>query len=102
MRTGWLASCIAALVAFGLIVRNIQAVWDSPDMTVPKRDIFRLVSDYEAVNSQAEQSPGGDAKPGRYAGVVGGDVLLEAGFAPVLLADAVGSGRARGLHHRHA
>ena len=26
VKTGWLASCIAALVAFGLLVRNIQAV----------------------------------------------------------------------------
>ena len=91
-----------ALVAFGLIERNIEAVRASPAMAVPKRNTFRLFSDYEAVNSQAEQSPGGDAKPGRYAGVVVGEVLLEAGFAPVVLADAVGSGRARGLHHRHA
>ena len=27
VKTGLLASCIAALVAFGLLVRNIQAVW---------------------------------------------------------------------------
>ena len=58
VKTGWLASCIAALVAFGLIVWNIQAVWASPAMPVPKRDTFRLVSDYQAVNSQVEQSPG--------------------------------------------
>ncbi|CAM9295901.1 unnamed protein product, partial [Sphacelaria rigidula] len=25
----WLASCIAVLVAFGLLVRNVQAVWAS-------------------------------------------------------------------------
>ena len=35
VKTGWLASCIAALVAFGLLVRNIQAVWASPAMAVP-------------------------------------------------------------------
>ena len=45
VKTGWLASCIAALVAFGLIVRNIQAVWASPAMAVPQRDTSRLVSD---------------------------------------------------------
>ena len=54
LKTGWLASCIAALVAFGLIVWNIQVVWASPAMAVPKRDTFRLVSDYQAVNSQVE------------------------------------------------
>ena len=102
VKTGWLASCIAALVAFGLLVRNIQAVWASPAMAVPKRDTFRLVSDYQAVNSQVEQSPGGDATPGRHAGVVGGEVLREAGFAPGVLADALGSGGPRGLHNRHA
>ncbi|CAN0182786.1 unnamed protein product [Scytosiphon promiscuus] len=58
VKTGWLASRIAALVAFGLLVNNIQAVWASPAMAVPKLDTFRLVSDYQAVNSQVEQSPG--------------------------------------------
>ena len=57
VKTGWLASCIAALVAFGLIVWNIQAVWASPAMPVPQRDTFRLVSEYQAVNSQVEQTP---------------------------------------------
>ena len=52
VKTGWLASCIVALVAFGLIVRNIEAVRASPAMAVPKRDAFRFVSDYQAVNSQ--------------------------------------------------
>ena len=56
VKTGWLEWCIAALVAFGLIVWNIQPVWASP-ATVPKRDTFRLVSDYQAVNSQVEQTP---------------------------------------------
>ncbi|CAN0485958.1 unnamed protein product, partial [Hapterophycus canaliculatus] len=46
VKTGWLASCIAALVAFGLLVHNIQAVWASPATAVPKLDTFRLVSDY--------------------------------------------------------
>ena len=57
VKTGWLASCIAALVAFGLIVWNIQAVWASPATAVRKRDTFRLVSEYQAVNSQVEQTP---------------------------------------------
>ena len=39
VKTGWLASCIAALVAFGLLVRNIQAVWASPATAVPKRTL---------------------------------------------------------------
>ena len=55
MKTGWLASCITALVAFDLIVRNIQAVRASPAM-VQKKDTFRLVGDYQAVNSQVEQT----------------------------------------------
>ena len=41
-----------------MLVRNIQAVWASPAMAVPKRDTFRLVSDHQAVNSQVQQSPG--------------------------------------------
>ena len=57
MKTGWLASCIVALGAFGLLVRNIQVVWASPAMAVPQRDTSRLVSDYQAVNSQVEQTP---------------------------------------------
>ena len=57
MKTGWLASCIAALVAFGLIAWNIQVVWASLAMAVPKRATFRLVSEYQAVNSQVEQTP---------------------------------------------
>ena len=45
VKTRWLASCIAALGAFGLLLWNIQAVWASSAMEVPKRDTFRLVSD---------------------------------------------------------
>ena len=44
VKTGWLASCIVALVAFGLIVRNIQAVWASPAMAVPKRTTLSVWS----------------------------------------------------------
>ena len=57
VKTGWLASCIVALGVFGLLVRNIQVVWASPAMAVPQRDTSRLVSDYQAVNSQVEQTP---------------------------------------------
>ena len=57
VKTGWLASCIAALGAFVLLVRKFQAVWARPAMEVPNRDTFRLVSDYQAVNSQVEQTP---------------------------------------------
>ena len=58
VKTSWLASCVAALLAFGLVFRNLQAVWSSPAMAVPKKDSFRLVSDYKAVNEQVEKSPG--------------------------------------------
>ena len=44
---------------------------------------------------------GGDGTLRRHAGVVGGEVLREAGSAPGVLADVLGSGGARGLH-RHA
>ena len=58
VKTSWLASCVAALLAFGLVFRNLQAVWSSPAMAVPKKDSFRWVSDYKAVNEQVEKSPG--------------------------------------------
>ena len=57
VKTGWLASCITALVAFVLIVRNIQAVRASPAMAVPKKGHFPFGRDYQAVNSQVEQTP---------------------------------------------
>ena len=50
VKSSWLASCMAALLAFGLVFINVQAVWSSPAMAVPKGDSFRLVSDYKAVN----------------------------------------------------
>ncbi|CAN0360871.1 unnamed protein product, partial [Scytosiphon promiscuus] len=53
VKTGWLASCITALVAFCVL-----AVWASPAMATPRRDTSRLVNDYQAVNSHVEQSPG--------------------------------------------
>ena len=40
VKTGWLASYIAALGAFGLLVRNIQAVWAKPAMAVQKKGHF--------------------------------------------------------------
>ncbi|CAN0092762.1 unnamed protein product, partial [Sphacelaria rigidula] len=58
VKTVWLTSCIAVLVAFGLLIKNIQAVWARPAKAVPERDTFRLASDYQAVNAQVEQSPG--------------------------------------------
>ena len=36
VKTSWLASCVAAPLAFGLVFRNLQAVWSSPAMAVPK------------------------------------------------------------------
>ena len=58
VKTSWLASCVTALLAFGLVFRNLQAVWSRPAMAVPKKDSFRLVSDYKAVNEHVEKSPG--------------------------------------------
>lgn len=58
VKKDWLSKCIAALVFFGFVYHNIQAVWASPAMAVPKKDSFRLVSDYSAVNAQVEKSPG--------------------------------------------
>ena len=58
VKTIWLASCVAALWAFGLVFRNLQAVWFNPAMAVPNKDSFRLVSDHKAVNEHVEKSPG--------------------------------------------
>ena len=52
VKTSWLASCVAVLLSFGLVFRNLKAVLSSPAMAVPKQDSFRLVSDYKAVNEQ--------------------------------------------------
>ena len=53
-----MASCVATLLAFGLVFRNLQAVWSSRAMSVPKKDSFRFVSDHKAVNEQVEKSLG--------------------------------------------
>ena len=37
VKTSWFASCVVSLLAFGLVFRNLQAVWSSPAMTVPKK-----------------------------------------------------------------
>ena len=58
VKTSWLASCVAALLACRPVFRNLQAVWFSPAMAVPKKASFRLVSDYKEVNEQVEKSPG--------------------------------------------
>ena len=50
--SSWLASCMGVLLALGLVYRNLQAVWSSPAMAVPKKDTFRLVSDYAWVNDR--------------------------------------------------
>ena len=34
VKTSWLASFVAALLAFGLVFRNLQAVWSSPALAV--------------------------------------------------------------------
>ena len=45
VKTRWLASCVAALLAFGLVFRNLQAVGSSTAMAVAKRDSVRSVGD---------------------------------------------------------
>ena len=45
VKTSWLASFVAALLAFGLVFRNLQAVGSSTAMAVPKKDSVRLVGD---------------------------------------------------------
>ena len=59
VKASWLASCVAALLAFGLVFRNLQAVWSCPAMAVPKKDSLCLVSDYKALPRRPPQS-GGD------------------------------------------
>ena len=69
VKTGWLASCIAALGEFGLLVRNIQAVWASPAMAGPKRH-FSFGQRLPGGELAGGAISGSDAKPGRHAGVV--------------------------------
>ena len=57
VKTAWLASCMASLVALGLVFFNMQAVWASAALVIPKKAGFRLVSDYRQVNAQVEQVP---------------------------------------------
>ena len=45
VKTSWLASCVAALLAFGIVFRHLQAVDSSTAMAVPKKDLVRLVGD---------------------------------------------------------
>ena len=42
VKTNWLASCVAGLLAFRLVFRNLQAVWSSPAMAVPKEELVPL------------------------------------------------------------
>ena len=50
--------CTGTLVALGLVIRNLQAVWASAVMTALKKRGFRLESDNHAVNKQIEKVPG--------------------------------------------
>ena len=45
VKTSWLASFVAALLAFGLVFRNPQAVGSRPAIAVQKKDPVRLVGD---------------------------------------------------------
>ncbi|CAB1109830.1 unnamed protein product [Ectocarpus sp. CCAP 1310/34] len=61
-KTKWLTTCLAALVALGLVYVNLQAIWASAIMLTPKRSgdkvTYRFVGDFRAVNRQIEKSPG--------------------------------------------
>lgn len=41
---------MAILAAFPLVFNNLQPVWASPTLCVPKYDSFKFVSDYQAVD----------------------------------------------------
>ena len=47
VKTGWLASCIAALVALGLLYCSMQAVWKRAAIEAPENFCLRRVSDYK-------------------------------------------------------
>eukprot|EP00903_Cladosiphon_okamuranus_P015275 g14116.t1 len=58
-KTMWLTSCLATLVALGMLFLNPQAVWASAVMALPKSGgTYRLVSDFRAVNKVVEKNPG--------------------------------------------
>ena len=56
VKTSWLASCVADLLAFELVFRNLQVVWSCPAMAVPNEDSFRLLRDYKEGIEQVEKS----------------------------------------------
>ena len=59
VKSAWIATCMASLVALGLVFFNMQATWASAAMALPKKppQIFRLVGDYRPVNARVEQVP---------------------------------------------
>ena len=57
-KAAWLVACVTTLMSLGFVFRNMQAVWASPAMAAPKKQGYRLVSDYRAVNKQIEKVPG--------------------------------------------
>eukprot|EP00903_Cladosiphon_okamuranus_P011351 g10699.t1 len=57
-KTAWLTTCLATLVAMGLLFLNKQAVWASAVMATPKKQGYRMVGDFRLVNKAVEKSPG--------------------------------------------
>eukprot|EP00903_Cladosiphon_okamuranus_P006086 g5996.t1 len=57
-KTAWLTTCLATLVAMGLLYLNKQAVWASAVMATPKKNSYRMVGDFRGVNNAVEKSPG--------------------------------------------
>eukprot|EP00903_Cladosiphon_okamuranus_P017345 g15980.t1 len=57
-KTAWLTTCLATLVAMGLLFLNKQAVWASAVMATPKNKGYRMVGDFRSVNKVVEKSPG--------------------------------------------
>ncbi|CAN0043371.1 unnamed protein product [Sphacelaria rigidula] len=103
VKSSWLASGMGALVAFGLVFRNLQAVWSSPAMAVAKKDSFRLVSDYGATNDQVEKSPG--VMPSQESDMIDLSSARCFGKSDLLQGnsqiDAVGQRGARDIHHHN-
>lgn len=58
-KSAWLSTCMASLLALGLVDFGMQAVWASAAMGLSKEqpNNFRLVTDFRPVNAQIEQVP---------------------------------------------
>ena len=58
VRTSCLAACMASLAVSALDFLNLQAVWISAAMATPKKEGFRIVSEFPAAHQKVEKVPG--------------------------------------------